>query len=137
MLTRVDDHQQTRVSGTEKPRFTTRLGTLLAGLAVLALISVPSAHANTFQFSFTANDLVNALKGDANQNDSATFAIFLDPRRRNHEPYDARQRHQLHLRYGNFTGADGADDWQAITDSNNRSASAPSCILEKLLRKER
>jgi len=120
MLTRVDDHQQTRVSGTEKPRFTTRLGTLLAGLAVLALISVPSAHANTFQFSFTANDLVNALKGDANQNDSATFAIFLDPT-------SAGTTNPTTLVNGtNYTyGTEispvptGADDWQAITDSNN------------------
>jgi hypothetical protein len=104
----------------------TRLGRLLVGLAVLALFSVPSAHAATYLFSFTASQLLTALSGDANQNKSATFAVFLAPT--NVGTYGTGYT------YGTETSPvpTGADDWQATVDSSNPfSSTAPDLEFGK------
>lgn len=120
MLTRVDDFQHTRAGGTEKPRFTTRLGKLLGGLAVLALFSAPSAHAATYLFSFTTNQLlsalgpVNGVGGDPNYGDAAYFSIFLNV------PNSG----------DTYSQAVAPDDWQSSTGSNSPFAANTGAWVE-------
>jgi hypothetical protein len=106
-------------------RGTTQAGVVLAALCCAA----PQARANTYLFSFTATDVLNALhstEGNTVFNESAYFAIFVQPSPASVSSYAYN---------GVFSGPNtgNPDAWQVntITDPSNPNlgySSSNSCI---------
>jgi hypothetical protein len=94
-------------------RFLRRTPKLPWVLALLALLfSVPSAHASTFNFSFTTTALLGALKSsDTDFTEDGYYTILLQP-----TTSDGLSADSLGAS-GTPDSGDGTSDWQSTTDS--------------------
>jgi len=73
-------------------------------------LCAPAAHANTYLYSFTAAQLLNALSSDADYSEDGYYSILLQPTTLTGYSIAAEKSPDP---------GDGAADWQATTDSAN------------------